>query len=41
MPTFWKRDLLLGKHFDFVSHNIDASGMIIQVPRDQLGEITE
>lgn len=41
MPTFWKRDLLLGKHFDFVSHNVNASGTIIQVTYDQLGEITQ
>lgn len=40
MPTFWKCDLLLGKHFDFVSHNINASGTIIQEIHDQLGEIT-
>lgn len=41
MPAFWKRDLLLGKHFDFVSHNVNASVTIIQVTYDQLGEITQ
>ena len=40
MPTFWKGDLLLGKHFDFVSHNINAPGTIIQVIHDQLDAIT-
>lgn len=39
MPTFWKSDLLLGKHFDFVSHNINASGTIIEMIHDELGVI--
>jgi len=39
VPTFWKCDLLLSKHFDFVSHNINASGTIIEVIYVQLGEI--
>lgn len=41
MPTFWKCDLLLGKHFDFVSYNINAPETIIQLIRGKLGENTE
>lgn len=41
MPTFWKCDLLLGKHFDFVSHHIDASATRMEAIHGQLGEITE
>ena len=26
VPSFGQGDFLLGKHFDFVPHNIDASG---------------
>ena len=28
MPSFGQGDFLLGKHFDFVPHNIDAPGMM-------------